>query len=330
MSRPQVGNFRLGLRYLTALPLGCLAGLGLVLTSQPAWSQRLEIPRRQSAPPGPPLAPAAAIEKMTLPEGFHIELVASEPQIANPVAMFIDEQGRYWITESFEYPRLEAGPGRDRIKVLEDTTGDGRVDKVTVFAEGLNIPSGIAVGHGGVWVANAPDLLFLQDTTGDLKADRIERVLTGFGRTDTHELPNAFTWGPDGWLYGLNGVFNHCHVHYTSENPNHSPDHPGWKFTCALWRLHPQTRQFELFAEGTSNPWGIAINHTGDFFISACVIDHLWHIAEGGYYIRQGGPYPPYTWPLGSIVQHKHQAAAYCGITFFDSPAYPQIGRAHV
>jgi putative heme-binding domain-containing protein len=327
MSRQQVGNFLAELGRRTAVQLGCLVGLGLGLTSQPAWSQRVEIPRRQSAPPGPPTDPAAAIQKMTLPEGFQIELVASEPQIANPVAMFIDEQGRYWVTESFEYPRLEAGPGRDRIKVLEDTTGDGQVDKVTVFAEGLNIPSGIAVGHGGVWVANAPDLLFLQDTTGDLKADRVERVLTGFGRTDTHELPNAFTWGPDGWLYGLNGVFNHCHVHYTQENPNHSPDHPGWKFTCALWRLHPQTRQFELFAEGTSNPWGIAINHTGDLFISACVIDHLWHIAEGGYYIRQGGPYPPYTWPLGSIVQHKHQAAAYCGITFFDSPAYPPAYR---
>lgn len=292
-----------------------------------ASGQELAIPRRQDKPPGPPLTPQQSVDKMTVPDGFSIELVAAEPQIVNPVAMCIDAKGRFWVTESFEYPRRSAGPGRDRIKVLEDTNGDGQVDKVTVFAEGLNIPSGIAVGHGGVWVANAPDLLFLKDTTGDMKADVIERVVTGFGRTDTHELPNAFTWGPDGWLYGLNGVFNYCDVRYTEENPQYDPNHPGWKFTCALWRVHPVTREFQIFAEGTSNPWGIAINSVGDFFLSACVIDHLWHITETGYYIRQGGPYPAHTWPMGSIVEHKHQKAAYCGIVYFDSDAYPDEYR---
>ncbi|MEZ6066177.1 MAG: c-type cytochrome [Planctomycetaceae bacterium] len=290
-------------------------------------AQRLEMPRRHDRPPGEPLTAEQAVAKMTVPEGFSVEIVAAEPDVVNPVAMFIDEQGRYWITESFEYPRREPGPGRDRIKVLEDTDGDGRVDKTTVFAEGLNIPSGIAVGYGGVWVANAPDILFLQDTDGDLKADRQEVIVTGFGRTDTHELPNAFTWGPDGWLYGLNGVFNYCDVKYAESNPNYKAEHPGWKFTCAMWRIHPRTKEFQIFAEGTSNPWGIAINGEGDFFISACVIDHLWHIQETGYYIRQGGPYPPHTWPMRSIVDHHHQKAAYCGITWFDSPAYPEEYR---
>lgn len=260
---------------------------------------------------------------MTTPVGFHVELVAAEPDVVNPVAMFIDERGRFWVTESFEYPRKEPGPGRDRIKVLEDTNGDGKVDKVTVFAEGLNIPSGIAVGHGGVWVCNAPDLLFLQDTDGDGKADRSEVIITGLGRTDTHELPNSLTWGPDGWLYGLNGVFNYCSVTYGKDNPNFSPDQKPIDFTCALFRIHPRTKKFEIFAEGTSNPWGLATNEDGEFFVSACVIDHLWHFSESGYYIRQGGPYPPYTWPIRSIVQHKHQKAAYCGLVWFDSPAYP-------
>ncbi|HVJ68035.1 MAG TPA: PVC-type heme-binding CxxCH protein [Caulifigura sp.] len=286
-------------------------------------AQVLVVPRRHDRPPGPPLSAQDAVAKMTVPEGFTVDIVASEPDVVNPVAMFIDEKGRFWITESFEYPRQEAGPGRDRIKVLEDTDGDGKVDKVTVFAEGLNIPSGIAVGHGGVWVANAPDILFLQDTDGDLKADKTEVIMTGFGRTDTHELPNSFTWGPDGWLYGLNGVFNYCDVTYGKDNPNAKPDHPGWKFTCALFRIHPRTREFQIFCEGTSNPWGLAINDKGDFFISACVIDHLWHLTERGYYIRQGGPYPAHTWPIGSIVKHEHQKAAYCGITWFDSNAYP-------
>ncbi|MCB9951803.1 MAG: hypothetical protein H6824_12550 [Planctomycetaceae bacterium] len=304
-----------------------LAFLLCTFSASLAQAQELAIPRRHDRPPGPPVTAEEAVKKMTVPEGFSVEIVAAEPDVVNPVAMFIDEKGRFWVTESFEYPRKEPGPGRDRIKVLEDTDGDGKVDKVTIFAEGLNIPSGIAVGYGGVWVANAPDILFLQDTDGDLKADKQEVIVTGFGRTDTHELPNAFTWGPDGWLYGLNGVFNYCDVKYGKENPNYSDEHPGWKFTCAMFRIHPRTREFQIFAEGTSNPWGIATNDEGDFFISACVIDHLWHISESAYYIRQGGPYPAHTWPMRSIVNHKHQKAAYCGITWFDSEAYPEEYR---
>lgn len=272
------------------------------------------IPRRQSQPPGPPLAPQQALEKMVVPDGFKVELVASEPDLLNPVAMAFDDRGRIYVTESFEYPRREPGPGRDRIKILEDTDGDGRFETVKVFAEGLNIPSGIAIGHGGVWVANAPDILFLEDTDGDDKADKQTVVVTGFGRDDTHELPNALTWGPDGYLYGLNGVFNRSVV---KQNGN------TFDFTCAMFRIDPATHRFELFCEGTSNPWGIAFDHEGEAFISACVIDHLWHLTESGYYHRQGGPYPPHTWKIDSIVKHKHQMAAYCGIEFFDSPAYP-------
>lgn len=275
---------------------------------------KLEIPRRQSKPPGPPLSPEEALAKMTVPQGFRVELVASEPELVNPVAMAFDERGRIWVTESFEYPRREAGPGRDRIKILEDTDQDGKVDSVKIFAEGLNIPSGIAIGHGGVWVANAPDILFMQDTDGDDKADKTEVVVTGFGRFDTHELPNSLTWGPDGALYGLNGVFNPCKVESAGKT---------YEFTCAMFRIDPETRAFSLFCEGTSNPWGIAWDPKGEAFISACVIDHLWHLTETGYYHRQGGPYPEHTWKIESIVDHSHQMAAYCGITYFDSEAYP-------
>jgi putative membrane-bound dehydrogenase-like protein len=251
---------------------------------------------------------------MTVPPGFRVELVASEPQIVNPVAMTFDERGRIWITESLEYPRHAAGPGRDRVQVLEDTDGDGRADSFTTFAAGLNIPSGIAVGYGGVWVANAPDILFLRDSNGDGKADERDVVVTGFGRHDTHELPNSLTWGPDGWLYGWNGVFNRSRVTQHGKT---------FDFTCALFRINPRTRDFELFCEGTSNPWGIAWDTEGSAFSSACVVDHLWHLAETGSYHRQAGAYPAYAWPIDSIVNHRHQKAAYCGIHYFDSPAYP-------
>jgi putative membrane-bound dehydrogenase-like protein len=293
----------------------------------PCPAQEERIPHAQDKPPGPALSPAEAIAKMTVPEGFTVELVASEPDIVNPVAMTIDERGRFWITESLEYPRRSPGPGKDRIKILEDTDADGKADTFTVFMEGLNIPSGIAVGHGGVWIANSPDILFVQDTDGDGKADTSEVVVTGFGRDDTHELPNSLTWGPDGWLYGLNGVFNPAHVVYGPKNPNFKDGQKPWDITCAMFRIHPKTREFQVFCEGTSNPWGIAFNDEGEAFISACVIDHLWHLTETGYYHRQGGPYPPFTWKIESIVSHKHQKAAYCGIHWYDSDAYPEQYR---
>ena len=147
------------------------------------------LPHAQDKPPGPALSPQEAIRQMKVPEGFKVELVASEPDLVNPVAMTFDDRGRIWVCESIEYPKKPAGIGRDRIKILEDTDHDGRVDKVSIFAEGLNIPSGIAVGHGGVWVLNAPDLLFMKEENGR-EASR-EVVVTGFGRTDVHELPSS-------------------------------------------------------------------------------------------------------------------------------------------
>src|SRR5687767_5692549 len=147
------------------------------------------IPHRQDIRPNEPFSAEEALERMTVPEGFHVELVASEPDVVNPVAMTFDDRGRIWITESVEYPRKPAGRGRDRVKILEDTDGDGRADKVSIFAEGLNIPSGVAVGYGGVWVLNAPDLLYLREANGKEASRKV--VLTGFGRTDTHELPNS-------------------------------------------------------------------------------------------------------------------------------------------
>jgi putative membrane-bound dehydrogenase-like protein len=305
-------RFRDGFRIMTALLI-----LGGMATPARLKAQEL-IPHAQDQPPGPALSPSEAVAKMTVPDGFKVELVASEPDIVNPVAMTFDERGRIWITESLEYPRSSPGVGRDRVKVIEDKDGDGKADSFTLFAEGFNIPSGIAVGHGGVWVANSPDILFLKDNDGDGKADSREVVVTGFGRADTHELPNSLTWGPDGWLYGWNGVFNPSHIKYRGKEYN---------FTCAIFRIHPKTRDFEVFCEGTSNPWGIAWNIDGSAFASACVIDHLWHLTETGYYHRQGGEYPPFTWKLGSIVDYKHQKAAYCGIHFFDSDAYPEPFR---
>ena len=212
-----------------------LASFAFVLSlHSQAYAQKLLIPQSQDKPPGPALTPEEAIAKMVVPDGFHVELLASEPDIVNPVAMAIDERGRFWITESVEYPRHPAGKGKDRVKILEDTDGEGKIDKVTVFADGLNIPSGIAVGYGGVWVSNSPDILYYPLAADGVTAGEPQVVVTGFGRADTHEMPNTLTWGPDGWLYGLNGVFNPSVVK--------SNNGKTYRFTCAVPNQSAHTR----------------------------------------------------------------------------------------
>ncbi len=161
------------------------------------------------------LSGAEAARAMTVPPGFSVTLAAAEPDVVRPIAFAIDDRGRLWVAEAHTYPvRAADGPGRDRILILEDTDGDGRLDRRKVFIDNLNLVSGIEIGFGGVWVGAAPNLLFIPVNDGDRTARRARRevLLDGWGLEDTHETLNTFTWGPDGWLYGTHGVFTHSNV----------------------------------------------------------------------------------------------------------------------
>ena len=227
-----------------------------------------------------------AAAHMSVPEGFHVQLAAGEPQVHQPVAMAFDHKGRLWVAEAYTYPkRAPEGQGLDKIIILEDTDHDGVFDSRKQFIEGLNLVSGLEVGFGGVWVGAAPYLMFIPDANGDDTPDaQPEILLDGFGYQDTHETLNAFNWGPDGWLYGCHGVFTHSKV----GKPG-TPDADRIPMNAAVWRYHPIKHTFEVFAWGTSNPWGVDFNDHGQAFITACVIPHLYHVIQGAHYQRQAG-----------------------------------------
>ncbi|HET6252289.1 MAG TPA: hypothetical protein VFE47_31675, partial [Tepidisphaeraceae bacterium] len=130
---------------LTRIALGLLS----ITTFSIVKADTAEIPHGQSKPVGPALTPEQAMAKMELPPGFKIECVAHEPDLINPTSFTFDDQGRMWVTESVEYPRADAGPGMDRVKIFESTKHDGKFDKMSVFADGLNIPCGVMIGNGG-------------------------------------------------------------------------------------------------------------------------------------------------------------------------------------
>ena len=229
-----------------------------------------------------------AAKEITLPPGFKATLFAGEPDVVQPIAFCIDDRGRLWVVEGMTYPKRQPeGQGKDRILVFEDTDGDGKFDKRTVFMEKLNLVSGIEVGFGGVWIGAAPYLSFVpvKDWDNPKPAGDAQILLDGwdFAR-DTHETLNTFTWGPDGWLYGCHGVFCPSNV----GKPGTPKEQRQW-VDAAVWRYHPTKHQFEVFAEGTSNPWGVDFDANGQCFIEACVIPHLFHMIQGGKYQRQGG-----------------------------------------
>jgi len=240
------------------------------------------------------LSGAEAAKSMTMQKGFTVKLAAAEPEIIRPISFTIDTRGRLWVAEAHTYPlRAPEGQGKDRILIFEDTNGDGTLDNRKVFMEGLNLISAIEIGMGGIWLGSAPQMLFIPvDKTGDKPAGPPQVVLDGWGLEDTHEILNNFRWGPDGWLYGTHGVFTQSNV----GKPGAS-DEERTKLNAGVWRYHPTTKKFELFAEGTSNPWGIDWNDYGHSFVTVCVIPHMFHMIQGARYHRQAGKhFNPYTY----------------------------------
>jgi putative membrane-bound dehydrogenase-like protein len=226
--------------------------------------------------------------KMSVPEGFSVDVIAAEPQVHQPMAFTFDAKGRLWVVEGHSYPQKRpADEGLDRILIFSDLDHDGSFETRTVFAEELNLVSGLEVGFGGVWVGAAPELLFIPDHNGDDKPDSEPVVLLdGFGFADTHETINSFMWGPDGWLYGNQGVFNSSQI---GTPGTHDGDRVA--LSAGVWRYHPTRHVFEVFAHGGSNQWGLDHDEHGQMFMTYC--RSFWgrgdvtHVMQGGHYWNQ-------------------------------------------
>lgn len=209
--------------------------------------------------------PEEALQTFKTPDGFEVNLFASEidfPDLENPVQCSFDTKGRLWVCTMPSYPMYLPGhPVNDKLLILEDTNGDGKADKQTVFADGLHLPTGFEFANGGVYIAQQPNLLFLKDTDGDDKADVREYVLHGFDTADSHHSISAFTLDQGGALYFQEGTFHHTQVE-TPYGPVRVKD-------AAIFRFEPKTWKLSVFVSyGFANPWGHYIDKWGQNLVA--------------------------------------------------------------
>lgn len=230
----------------------------------PNYENRVPPPRFQE-----PLTPEQSMRLIQVPVGFELKLFAAEPDIQKPICMNWDEKGRLWVAETVDYPNMvreNKKEGRDRIMILEDTDGDGKADKFTVFADSLNIPTSFAFANGGIVVSQAPDFLFLKDTNGDDKADIRKTIIHGWGTFDTHAGPSNLKYGPDNRLWGTVGYSGFKGVIGNSKDTV--------VYGQGLYSFTPDGRQLEWLGYTSNNTWGLGFTEDYDVFLSTANNTH--------------------------------------------------------
>lgn len=270
--------------------------------------QNVELYIRRRQGDTDPLSPEQAIKSFEVTDDLQLDQVLTEPHIGQPLFINWDERGRLWVMNYQQYPNpaglkmlsrdkhlrsvydgvLLPPPhgvrGRDNITIHEDTDGDGRLDKHKTFVDGLNITSSFVQGRGGVFVLSPPHLLFYADADGDDVPDGDPTVLLeGFGIEDSHSIANSLCWGPDGWLYACQGST----VTGQIKRPR-SDDQPIHSMGQLIWRYHPESHQYEIFAEGGGNTFGVEIDDQGRIFSGTNGGNTRGHHYVQGAYERKG------------------------------------------
>ncbi len=241
----------------------------------PNYERRDPAPKLQA-----PLSPAESMSLMQVPPGFELQLFASEPDIKKPIYMNWDERGRLWVIETVDYPNeiKDDDKGDDKIKILEDTDGDGKADKVTVFADKLNIPTSFTFVNGGIIVSMAPSFVFLKDTNGDDKADIRQDIITGWGKDDTHAQASNLRYGLDNKIWGVVG--------YSGFNGKVGTD--ALKFGSGVYRFTPNGKKLEYLSTTSNNTWGLGFSEDFDVFISTANNTHTAFYGINKKYLDMG------------------------------------------
>ena len=283
-------------------------------------------------------------------DDLQLELVLAEPIVRQPVSISFDERGRLWVVQYLQYPdpaglrmvshdgvwravydQVPPPPprhfrGKDKITIHEDTDGDGLFDRHKTFVDGLNIATSVARGRGGVWVLNPPYLLFYPDRDNDDVPDGDPEVhLQGFGLEDTHSVVNSLQWGPDGWLYAAQGSTVTGHVTRPGLDAAKEPVHSMGQL---IWRYHPETRRYEIFAEGGGNAFGVEIDAKGRIYSGHNGGDTRgFHYVQGGYYQKGFNKHGPLSNPysFGYFPAMKHERVPRFTHTFviYEADALP-------
>ena len=241
------------------------------------------VPNYENRNPPPqyqmPFSPEDSMKFIQHPAEFRLELFASEPDIVKPITFSFDERGRLWVIEAIDYPNrvLNGQPGEDRIKILEDTDGNGRADKITVFADRLNLPSSLVFANGGVIVAAAPHILFLKDTDGDDKADVREVLSTGWGIRDSHAGPSNLQYAPDNHIWGVVGYSGF----------DGTMNGKAMQFLQGVYRFKPNGQDFEFLTSSTNNTWGLGFSETFDVFGSTANNEPSFYLAIPNRYFDE-------------------------------------------
>jgi putative membrane-bound dehydrogenase-like protein len=319
-----------------------IVALAVVVTSN-CWAQGT-VPSEEAPRP---LSPADAVKQFKVADGLQIRLAVAEPQVSQPLSISFDDRGRMWVLQYRQFPNPNGltpvkvdnwlrtkydklpepppkGPkGNDRISIYEDTNGDGLANVVKHFISDLNLASGMALGYGGVFVVQSPYLLFYADKNqDDLPDGDPEVLLTGFGMDDAHAFANSLTWGPDGWLYGAQGSTATASIR-------------GIGFQQGVWRYHPRTKEFELFAEGGGNTWGIDFDQFGNLFAGGNTVEPLVHHVQGAYYVKgfgKHGPlHNPHTYGFFQPVKHHGYTGDSLtgGFVLYQGGAFPERFNGH-
>lgn len=252
---------------------------------------------------------AKELESFKIDPRFEVNLFAGEeqfPDIANPIQMRWDARGRLWVSCSTTYPHVYPGnEPNDKLVILEDTDGDGRADKSTVFADKLHIPLSFEFGDRGVYVSEQPHLTFLQDTDGDDRADVRRIVLSGFGTEDSHHSLHDFTWTPDGDLIFRESIFHHSQVE--------TPYGPVRQQNSGWFRFQPRSQRLLSFGSYPStNPWGVTFDDWGQHVASHPVYAAAFHSLD-----------PPYPQQHG-VPKGLQAYSGVCGHEFVDFATFPE------